>query len=246
MKMNCLIVDDEPIARKGMEEYVKEIDFLHLVGQCENPVKASAMLNEHHVDLLLLDIQMPKISGIEFLKTLRNPPLVIVTTAYPEFALEGYSLDVTDYLVKPITFERFLKATQKAYELFTLKRSATAGASGSDYFFVKSESRFEKILFKDVLYVESLQNYTVIYTTEKKFIAYLTLSSLEDQLPKDTFVKVHKSYIISVPAVNSIEGNEIVIGKAHIPISRSLKDEVVAQILGNKLFKRKQRSGSDS
>jgi DNA-binding LytR/AlgR family response regulator len=238
MKMNCLIVDDEPIARKGMEEYVREVEFLHLVGQCENPMKASALLSEHHVDLLLLDIQMPKLSGIEFLKTLRNPPLVILTTAFPEYALEGYTLDVTDYLVKPISFDRFLKATQKAFEIHTLRKTASPAAEGADYFFVKSESKFEKIFYKDVLYIESLQNYTVIYTTEKKFIAYLTLASLENQLPRDRFIKVHKSFIISVPAVNSIEGNEIVIGKSHIPISRNLKDEVVSQILGNKLFKR--------
>jgi DNA-binding LytR/AlgR family response regulator len=238
MKMNCLIVDDEPIARKGMEEYVREIEFLHLVGQCENPLKAAAMLSEHQVDLLLLDIQMPKLSGIEFLKTLRNPPLVILTTAFPEYALEGYALDVTDYLVKPISFQRFLKATQKALEIHTLRKTATPSADGPDYFFVKSESKFEKIFYRDVLYIESLQNYTVIYTTTKKFIAYLTLASLENQLPRDRFVKVHKSFIISVPAVNSIEGNEVVIGNTHIPISRNLKDEVVAQILRNKLFKR--------
>jgi DNA-binding LytR/AlgR family response regulator len=238
MKMNCLIVDDEPIARKGMVEYVKEIEFLHMVGECENPLKASTMLTAHHVDLMLLDIQMPKMSGLEFLKTLRNPPLVIVTTAFPEYALEGYSLDVTDYLVKPITFERFLKATQKAYEIFNLKRSVSSAPDQSDYFFVKADSKFEKIFYRDVLYVESLQNYTVIYTHDRKYIAYLTLNSLESQLPKDRFIKVHKSFIISVPAVNSIEGNEIIIGKSRIPISRNLKEEVVGQILGNRLFKR--------
>jgi DNA-binding LytR/AlgR family response regulator len=238
MQMNCLIIDDEPIARKGLEEYVRDIDFLHLVGQCENPLKASTFLTEHQVDLIFLDIHMPKISGIDFLKTLRNPPLVIFTTAFPQYALEGYELDVTDYLVKPITFERFLKAAQKAHEVFSLKRLAGQPREETDYFFVKCDSKFEKLFFRDVLYVESLQNYVVIHTAEKKLITYITLSGLESQLPKDQFLKVHKSFVISVPHVKVIEGNEIVIGESRIPISRNLKDEVVHQILGNKLFKR--------
>lgn len=237
-KMNCLIVDDEPIARKGLEEYVREIDFLNLAGQSENPVKASAIMNEQPIDLLFLDIQMPKISGIEFIKTLRNPPLVIITTAFPEYALEGYALDVTDYLVKPISSERFLKAAQKAYEVFGLKKLSHQPLPAQEYFFVKSESKFEKVFFRDVLYVEGLQNYAMIHTAEKKLIAYLTMASLESQLPADRFIKVHKSFIISIAAVSRIEGNEIVIGNAHIPISRNLKDEVVNQILGNNLFRR--------
>lgn len=237
LKMNCLIVDDEPLARKGLEEYVREIDFLHLVGQCENPVKAASMMGEHQVDLLFLDIHMPKLTGIEFLKTIRNPPLVVMTTAFPEYAVEGYSLDVTDYLVKPISFERFMKAARKAYEIFSLKRMAGQSES-QDYFFVKSESVFEKIFYRDVLFIESLQNYTIIHTSERKLIAYLTLSGIESQLPKDQFLKVHKSYIISIAAVSRIEGNGIAIGKATIPISRNLREEVVKQILGNKLFRR--------
>ncbi|HYC86866.1 MAG TPA: LytTR family DNA-binding domain-containing protein [Chryseosolibacter sp.] len=237
--MNCLIIDDEPIARKGLEEYVRDIEFLHLVGQCDNPLKASGYLTEHQIDLIFLDIHMPRITGIDFLKTLRNPPLVIFTTAFPQYALEGYALDVTDYLVKPITFERFLKAAQKAYEVFSLKRLATQPREGSDYFFVKCDSKFEKVFFKDVLFIESLQNYVVINTVERKLIAYITLSGIEAQLPKDQFIKVHKSFIISVPHVKAIEANEIIIREHRIPISRNLKDEVVEQILGNKLFKRK-------
>ncbi|MFZ6010600.1 MAG: LytR/AlgR family response regulator transcription factor [Bacteroidota bacterium] len=236
MKMNCLIVDDEPVARKGLEEYVREIDFLNLVGQCENPVKASMYLGQHAVDLIFLDIHMPKVSGIDFIKMLKNPPLIIFTTAYSEYALEGYSLDVIDYLMKPITFERFLKATQKAFEIFSLKN--TSRELPVDYFFVKCDSKFEKVLYRDVTYIEALQNYSVIHTSDRKLITYLTMTSLENQLPKDRFVKVHKSYIISVTQIKAIEGNEILMGNARIPISRNLKDDVVNQILGNKLFKR--------
>lgn len=238
MQLNCLIVDDEPVARKGLEEYVREVEFLNLVGQCENALKATALLSQHSVDLLFLDIQMPKLTGIDFLKTLKTPPLVIFTTAYSEYALEGYALDVVDYLMKPITFERFLKAAQKAYDLHCLRNSPGNDKVGEDHFFVKCDSKFEKIYFSEVTFVEGLQNYAVIHTITRKLITYITMTSLEHQLPKEQFMKVHKSYIVSVPQVKAIEGNEILIGQARIPISRNLKDEVVNHILGNKLFKR--------
>lgn len=238
MKMNCLIIDDEPVARKGLEEYVNEIDFLHLVAQCENPIKAARYLNEESIDLIFLDIHMPKISGIEFLKSLCNPPLVIFTTAYSDYALEGYSLDVVDYLMKPITFERFLKATQKAYEVRQMRKVAAGQKANADYFFVKSESKFEKVNYEEVCFVESLQNYVIIHTTSKKLITYMTLTSIEAQLPKEQFLKVHKSFIVSIAAIKSIDGNEIIIGDARVPISRTLKDQVVSRIIGNNLFKR--------
>jgi DNA-binding LytR/AlgR family response regulator len=239
MKLNCLIVDDEPVARKGLAEYVSEVDFLHLLAQCENPLKASAILGEQTVDLIFLDIQMPKISGIDFLKTLKHPPLVIFTTAYSEYALEGYSLDIVDYLMKPITFERFLKASQKALEIHALKKLAGQSREAvSEYFFVKCDSKFEKVFFNEVRYIEALQNYAVIHTRDRKLITYITMTSLENQLPSSQFIKVHKSFIISIGHVKAIEGNEILIGEVRIPVSRNLKDDVVSQILGNKLFKR--------
>lgn len=238
MNLNCLIVDDEPVARRGLEEYVKEVGFLNLVGQCENAMKASALMSQHPVDLLFLDIQMPKLTGIEFLKTLKAPPMVIFTTAYSEYALEGYALDVVDYLVKPITFDRFLKAAQKAYDLHNLKRLHANEKIGEDHFFVKCDSKYEKILFSEVTFIEGLQNYAVIHTLSRKLITYITMTSLENQLPKDQFMKVHKSYIVSIPQVKAIEGNEILIAQTRIPISRTLKDDVVNHILGNKLLKR--------
>ena len=239
MQLNCLIVEDEPVARKGLEEYVKEVPFLNLVGQAENAIKAAGMMSEHSIDLMFLDIQMPKLTGIEFLKTMKNPPLVIVTTAYSEYALEGYALDVVDYLMKPITFERFLKAAQKAYDLHQLKKASGIHEKvAEDHFFVKCDGKFEKVFFNEVTYIEGLQNYAIIHTVNKKLITYITMTSVEQQLPKEHFLKVHKSYIVSVQQVKAIEGNEILIGQARIPISRTLKDEVVNQILGNKLFKR--------
>ena len=239
MKLNCLIIDDEPLARKGLREYVQEIDFLHCVASCENALKAASFLNQEKIDLIFLDIHMPKLSGIEFLKTLKNPPLTIITTAYSDYALEGYSLDVIDYLVKPINFDRFLKASQKALEFFELKaRAEHSAASSVDYFFVRCDRKFEKVFFRDLSYIEGLQNYAVIHVGDKKLITYITLTSLENQLPKDRFLKVHKSFIISVPHVKAIEKDEIIMDNARIPISRSLHEQVVKQILGNNLFKR--------
>lgn len=237
MKLNCLIVDDEPVARKGLEEYVREVEFLHLIGQCENAIKASSFLSQGNIDLLLLDIHMPKLSGIDFLKTLKTPPMVIFTTAYSEYALEGYELDIIDYLVKPIPFERFLKAVQKAHDFFVL-RNKPMTPSAQEYFFVKCDHKFEKVYFKDVLYIEAMQNYCIIHMPDRKMITYITFSGMESQLPSDKFLKVHKSFLVSLAKIKSLDGNEIIIGHARIPISRGLKEEVMKRIMGDNLFKR--------
>lgn len=237
MKLNCLIVDDEPLARKGMEEYVKEVSFLQLVGSCKNAMKASSYVNEENIDLMLLDIQMPRLSGIDFLKTLNNPPLIIFTTAFSEYALESYSLDVIDYLVKPIPFDRFLKAVQKAFDFHALRLKGDAD-SAQEFFFIKCDHKFERLNFSDVCYVESMQNYCIIHTADRKLITYITLTGLEEQLPVNRFLKVHKSYIVSLEKIKALDGHEILIGHSRIPISRSIKDEVVNKIMGNNLFKR--------
>lgn len=239
MKLNCLIVDDEPVARKGIAEYVSDIDFLELVAECENPLATASFLGQHNIDLIYLDIQMPKMSGIDFLKNLRNPPLVILTTAFSNYAIESYTLDVVDYLLKPIPFDRFFKASQKAYEIMRLRRIAHDKVTELNYFFVKSDSKYEKIFFDDVLYIEAMQNYVVIHSTNrKKLITYLTISGMEQQLPQGRFLKVHKSYIVGLHHVNAVDGNELVIEEKKIPISRHLKDKVMERIMGNKLFKR--------
>jgi DNA-binding LytR/AlgR family response regulator len=239
VKINCLIIDDEPVARNGMEEYVREIDFLNLVAKCENPLKASPYLTEGNIDLLLLDIQMPRLSGIEFLKTLRNPPMVIFTTAFSEYALEGYSLNVIDYLMKPIPFERFVKAVNKALDFYTLKHPPAPSHEAPPYFFVKCDGKFERINVVDVQFVESLQNYVVIHTGDRKYITYMTLTGLEEQLSKEYFVKVHKSYLVSLSKIQAVDGNELVLASGvRVPVSRNLKDEVMTRILGNNLLKR--------
>lgn len=235
MKLKCLIVDDEPMARKGLEEYVRDISLLEFVGSCENALKANEFLQTHTVDLMLLDINMPHLSGIEFLKSLERPPLVIFTTAHPDYALESYSLDVLDYLVKPIMFERFQKAVQKAWDYQSLRASSQPSP---DYFFIKCDHVFEKVHFNDVLYVEAMQNYCVLHTSARKLIAYITLTGLEEKLPKNNFLKVHKSFIVNLEKITALDGNDLFINKAQIPVSRNLKEEVMKRVMGDNLFKR--------
>jgi DNA-binding LytR/AlgR family response regulator len=239
MKLNCLIIDDEPVARKGMEEYVREVEFLNLVANCENALKAMPYLENKAVDLLFLDIHMPKLSGIEFLKMLTDPPMVIFTTAYSEYALEGYTLNIIDYLVKPIAFERFLKAVHKALDFYTLQHKADIPkATPPDYFFIKCDSKYEKVNYQEVLYIEALQNYVIVHTLERKLITYLTISGLENQLPKEQFIRVHKSYLVSLQKIKAVAGHEIVINGTKIPISRNLKEEVMDRIVGGNLLSR--------
>jgi DNA-binding LytR/AlgR family response regulator len=239
MKLKCVIIDDEPIARKVLQEYIEEIEFLELAGQAENPLKAMALLNAEEIDILLLDINMPKINGIDFLKSSRNTTSVIITTAYAEYAVESYGLDVLDYLVKPIGFDRFLKACNKAKEAVELRRMAKAAAPKvSDHFFIKANNQIEKVFYSDLLYAEAMLNYVMLYTTSKKMMVYVTIKSLEEQLPADQFIKVHKSFIVNISKVQRIEGNVINIGNEKITISQSLREKVVGEIIKDKMIRR--------
>lgn len=235
MKLKCLIVDDEPVARRGLEEYVKDVSFLEHAGSCESTFKATEFLQRQSIDLMLLDISMPYVTGIEFLRSLANPPLVIFTTAHPDFALESYSLDVLDYLVKPVMFERFRKGAQKAYDYQLLKASARPSP---DFFFIRCDHVFEKVYFRDILYIEAMQNYCILHISDRKLITYITLRGMEQKLPKDIFLKVHKSFIVNLDKITAVDGNDLLIGKAQLPVSRSLKDQVMNRVLGNNLLKR--------
>jgi DNA-binding LytR/AlgR family response regulator len=240
MIINCLIIDDEPLARKGLKEYIADVDFLNLAGEFDSALKATELLNKEAIQLLFLDIQMPKITGLDFFRSLQHAPPVIFTTAYPQYALDGFDLNALDYLVKPISFERFLKAVLKAKEYYEIRKynDDTATGKKEDYFFIKANNKLVKIFFEEILFVEALQNYVTIYTADKKYITYLTFKSVEEYLPADRFIKTHKSYIISASKINSIEGNEIRIGNHHVPISRNEKEEVMGKLLKGKFLKR--------
>ena len=240
MKLKCVIIDDEPIARKLIEEFVSDVDFLELVGQAENPARAMKLLNENQVDVIFLDINMPVINGINFLKSSKNAASIIMTTAYAEYAVEAFELDVLDYLVKPIPFERFLKACNKAKEVYDNKQllANTSHQPANDHFFIKCENQIEKVFYDDLLYAESLMNYVILYTTTRKMIVYITLKSLEEQLPESLFIKVHKSFIVNRSKIKSIEGNMINMGTGKITISQNLREKVMKEILKDKMIKR--------
>lgn len=242
-QINCIIIDDEPLARAGLKEYISDIDFLNLTGEFDHPLAATSIISNNTIDLIFLDIQMPKITGLDFVKTLQHPPAIIFTTAYPQYALDGFDVNAIDYLVKPISFDRFLKACLKAKEWHELKKDSSKDnislpAQPADHFFIKSDNKLIKILLDDILFVEGLQNYVSIHTTSKKYITYLTFKSVEEYLPSSLFIKVHKSFIIAASKVDSIEGNEIKMGQHHIPISRALKEEVTEKLLKGKFLKR--------
>lgn len=240
MQLNCIIIDDEPLARKGLKEYIADVDFLHLAGEFENPLKATQVLSSGSVQLVFLDIQMPKISGLEFLKSLQQAPPVIFTTAFPQYALDGFDLNALDYLVKPISFDRFLKAAMRAKEYYEVRKKNTSveSAQSGEYFFIKADNKLVKLEYDKILFVEALQNYVTIQTIDKKYITYLTFKSVEEYLPADKFIKTHKSYIVSASKIDTIEGNDIRIGNHHLPISRNLKDEVMEKLLKGKFLKR--------
>nr|WP_294905431.1 LytTR family DNA-binding domain-containing protein [uncultured Lacibacter sp.] len=238
MQINVVIIDDEPLARKGLKEYVADVDFMQLAGEYDHPLKAVDLISKGDVQLLLLDIEMPKITGIEFFRSLKNAPPVIFTTAYPQYALDGFELNALDYLVKPVSFDRFLKAALKAKEYYELRQQNKAADANQSDFYIKADNQFVRIAFSDVQFVEALQNYVCIYTAEKKYISYLTMKSVEEYLPTAQFVKTHKSFIVNAAKIDAIEGNEIRIASHRIPISRSEKEEVMEQLLKNKFLKR--------
>lgn len=230
--LKCIIVDDEPVARKVVREYIEEIAFLDLVGEFENAVRTDAWLKRNSADIMFLDIEMPKKNGIDFLKGSQAKPLAILTTAYPEYALEGYELDIIDYLLKPISFKRFLKAAQKAREYIELRNRH----SGPDmpFLFVRSDKKIEKLSFDDILFIESAGNYIVLHTENRKIVAYLTLKGIEGQLPNN-FVKVHQSFLVNFMMIDSVEGNTIKFKNKEVPISRQYKEQLMELIVKNLL-----------
>lgn len=226
--INCLVVDDEPIAREGMMEYIGQIDYLNAVAQCKSAVEAACWLRKKKIDLVFLDIQMPKLTGIEFVKALANPPLIIFTTAYSEYALEGFELDVVDYLLKPISFPRFLKSVEKAQSYLNAKNKEVSITG--DFFFIKCNGKIEKIMLAEVVYIEAMANYVIIHTQQKKYITYLTFSGIEEQLPGHLFVRIHKSYIIAISAIQTIDGNDVITSSVRLPMSKNYRNEVMNKI----------------
>jgi DNA-binding LytR/AlgR family response regulator len=226
LNLKCLIVEDEPLARNLLVEYVKKISFLELVDASSSPLQALEVLRNNPIDLMFLDIQMPEITGITLLRTLQKKPLVILTTAYSEYALESYELDVVDYLLKPITFDRFLRSVDKASQRISSPAAVVEAASADpekQFVFIKDGTKLVKINYDDILYVEGLKDYVTIVTKTQKVVSLQRLKSLETQLPADKFIRIHHSYIIALKAIDTIHKGEVQIGTAFIPISDSYR-----------------------
>ena len=240
--LKCLIIDDEPLAREGLTNYVQQIDYLTLVGTCQSALEASTLMGTEDIDLLLLDIQMPRLSGLDFLRSLKHPPMTILTTAFPSFALEGYQLEVVDYLVKPITFDRFFQAVQKAQKQALLIQQSKQASNPKDtpYFFIKCDGQLIKIKIEDLLFVESMQNYVQLHTINGKYTALVPLKQILDALPDRHFLQVHKSYVIALDKIHKIEGNLIHIGQHKIPVSRNNKSILIEKAVKGKMISPKK------
>ncbi len=225
--INCLIVDDEPLAREVLETYVKAVPFLHLVKTCTNALEAIEALQTNKIDLIFLDIQMPRLTGIQFLNTIKDPPKVIFTTAYSNYALDSYNYHAVDYLLKPFSFERFLQAVNKlkpeqAEAGLPVKTERT---EKQEFLFIKSEYKIIKVSLKDILYVEGLKDYISVYTENQRILSLQSLRKMEESLPASDFIRVHKSYIVPIARIESIERNRILINQKYIPIGDTYRPQ---------------------
>lgn len=224
-KIKCLIVDDEPLAREGMARYISRVDALELAGECEDAMELDRRLKSgEDIDLLFLDIEMPMISGLDYLTTLDNPPMVILTTAYGQYALQGYELNVVDYLLKPVSFARFIKAVNKACAFFSLKSAHTK----RDFMFLRSDKKLHRVKFSEILYVEAVENYVKVVADNDIVVTRTPLKALLAELPAESFMQVHKSFAVNMDRVTSIEGNMLSLPGASIQVSRGYKDVLTA------------------
>jgi len=254
-KIKCLVIDDELPARDVLEKHIAGVEALELAGSCTNAVEALSFLQSNTVDLLFLDIQMPHILGTNFIRTLKNPPKVIFTTAYRKYAIEGFELDAVDYLLKPISFDRFLKAVNKIFELNLQSNTKTSSTENhpepaQPFLYLRVDRKMIKVLFNDILYIEGLRDYIRIFTTSKTIITKHLLSSLEEMLPSDAFLRIHRSYIVSISKIDSFNSDTIEISKKELPIGRLFKHDVskllnASSLRSNANTNLKNKSGTD-
>ncbi|NNF36133.1 MAG: response regulator transcription factor [Saprospiraceae bacterium] len=239
--MKAIIVDDEPLAQDVLETYISKMPDITLVKKCENAFEANEALKDGDIDLMFLDIQMPQLTGIEFLKSLSNPPVVIFTTAYPDYAVEGFELDAVDYLLKPISLERFMKAVNKATKTIEAKKgdSQSDGSEDKEYFFVKADKKLIKCNYNDIIYIEGLKDYVIIRQDTSRIITLQTMKSLEAKLPSEIFMRIHRSYIVNLQKIKAIVGNMVEVtekGQAkHIPIGKNYRDDLLTIVNNSRL-----------
>lgn len=231
-KIRCLLIDDEPLAREILKQHIGQVDALELSGICSNALEAISFLQEHQVDLLFLDIQMPQLLGTNFIRTLKNPPKVIFTTAYRKYALEGFELDAVDYILKPISFERFLKAVNKILQSDLSSQNTASQVKENipeqpnSFLYFRVDRKMVKVFFNEILFIEGLKDYIKIVTTSKTIVTKYVLSTLDEVLPSDEFLRIHKSYIIAINKIDSFNADCIEIAKHELPIGRLFKHDV--------------------
>ncbi len=240
--MKCIVIDDEPLGRQGIQMLVDEMPNVELLKEFGNPVDAGTYLQENDVDLIFLDIEMPRMSGIDFLRNLHNPPMVIFTTAYPQYALEGFELDVVDYLVKPIRFERFFKAITKAQAIKNamdgVEEANNYTMADDDHVFVRADRKYIKLYLKDIDTIEGLKDYSIIHTNGEKTITAMNLKTIEGQLPHDVFIRVNKSYIVNKNHISQVESDNIYVGEKQVPIGERYRQDFFDRVIKDKWIKR--------
>ncbi len=236
--MNCIAVDDEPLALDIIENYVSKHPDLELIARCNNAAEASEVLKNRKVDLMFLDIQMPEISGLSFIKSLEKKPLFIFTTAYPDYALEGFELDAIDYLLKPIAYDRFEKAVSKAQEYYKFKSSEDIAETNmeEEFIFVKANQKLIKLSYPEIYYVEAFADYVKIFLEEGKIVTLQTMKNMERKLPDDTFSRVHRSYIVNRNHVQSFSGSKIEVNGISIPIGKNYKEPFLKLMRSNNIL----------
>ncbi len=233
--IRCLLVDDEELARALLQNYIGRLPNLEVAASCANPLEAMSVLQQQTIDLLFLDIQMPELTGIEFLRTLTHKPLVIFTTAYSEFALDGYALDVTDYLLKPFSFERFLQAVNKAVTMLQARAGNNSAPKEpempvKDYLLVKADHKVHRIKLDDIRYIQSMREYVAYHTAAGRLLSLNSLKNLEEELPPERFIRIHKSYIVAIDKIDTLEGNLVHVGKEKLPIGANYREAVVRRV----------------
>jgi DNA-binding LytR/AlgR family response regulator len=236
--MRCLIVDDEPLAIDVIKSHLTNYPELELVGSCSNAIQASEVLKNHHVDLMFLDIQMPELTGIEFMRSLQNPPLVIFTTAYAEYAVEGFELNAIDYLLKPISSERFDKAILKSKEYYRLKNGGEIDKTEleEDYIFIKANQKLLKISYDDIKYVEAFADYVKIYIPDKRIVTLQTMKKMAQKLPAEKFCRIHRSFIVGLKHIESYNTSEVGVYGVRLPIGKNFKDDFMDLMKANNVL----------
>ena len=228
--LRCIAIDDEPLALELLEDNISKVPYLNLVASCSNPLEAMKILQQETIDLILLDIQMPGLTGLQFIQTITEKPMFILITAYEKYALEGYNLNVVDYLVKPVSLERFIIACNKAWDLYQLRSKKDSGEELPSYFFINVDYSLVKVVFADIMWIEGLKDYLKIYlkSTSKPLVARLTMKAIEEQLPASMFIRVHKSFIVSKEYITALRKNSVFINDIEIPVGDNYKESINA------------------